>query len=298
MKSNKAFTLIELLVVIAIIAILAAILFPVFAQAKEAAKKTSCLSNNKQIGIGGVLYAQDNDDYLPETGWDGPCSQPVAGSNGYVAVNDAYFSGVYSFPIATRPYIKNQDVLKCPSDDAPAVFNKPGSQCYEQQLLQAGITGAYAGIALVPNAMMKIFPMSIAGNYFLSQTYAVSVAGDRNHRSTSKMFNNSQIVAPANVFFTTDAGSTLNAATGFYFAGWYISPGYDQAGRWTKGMRHTKGRNWSFCDGHAKYTRDDSILNSAGGTKSGNDIIVAYQSKGIYTWPETTDASYVRPSSY
>ena len=59
---NRAFTLIELLVVIAIIAILAAILFPVFAQAKEAAKKTSCLSNQKNIGTGIMLYLGDNDD--------------------------------------------------------------------------------------------------------------------------------------------------------------------------------------------------------------------------------------------
>src|SRR5256885_5331095 len=62
MFSSRAFTLIELLVVIAIIAILAAILFPVFAQAREAARKTTCLSNLKQLGIGMQMYASDNDD--------------------------------------------------------------------------------------------------------------------------------------------------------------------------------------------------------------------------------------------
>ena len=61
---RRGFTLIELLVVIAIIAILAAILFPVFAQAKEAAKKTSDLSNQKQLSLGHIMYSSDNDDYF------------------------------------------------------------------------------------------------------------------------------------------------------------------------------------------------------------------------------------------
>jgi prepilin-type N-terminal cleavage/methylation domain-containing protein len=67
---KTAFTLIELLVVIAIIAILAAILFPVFAQAKEAAKKTSCLSNEKQIGLAAALYENDYDDIIPLSGYE------------------------------------------------------------------------------------------------------------------------------------------------------------------------------------------------------------------------------------
>src|SRR5947199_8907686 len=69
---KRAFTLIELLVVIAIIAILAAILFPVFSQAKEAAKKTQCLSNTKQIGIGLYLYLNDSDDMLPMANYPDP----------------------------------------------------------------------------------------------------------------------------------------------------------------------------------------------------------------------------------
>jgi prepilin-type N-terminal cleavage/methylation domain-containing protein len=64
---RRAFTLIELLVVIAIIAIIAAILFPVFARAKEAAKKTTCISNLKNIGTAFVMYQSDNDDYFPNT---------------------------------------------------------------------------------------------------------------------------------------------------------------------------------------------------------------------------------------
>src|SRR5436305_5829833 len=64
-KQNRAFTLIELLVVIAIIAILAAILFPVFAQAREKARSISCLSNTKQLGLAVMMYVQDYDETFP-----------------------------------------------------------------------------------------------------------------------------------------------------------------------------------------------------------------------------------------
>jgi len=76
--ASRAFTLIELLVVIAIIAILAAILFPVFAEAKATAKQTVCLSNAKQIGMGSHLYAADEDDRMPAWATRVP---PVNGGN-------------------------------------------------------------------------------------------------------------------------------------------------------------------------------------------------------------------------
>jgi prepilin-type N-terminal cleavage/methylation domain-containing protein/prepilin-type processing-associated H-X9-DG protein len=101
MHSKRAFTLIELLVVIAIIAILAAILFPVFAQAKEAAKKTSCLSNMKQIGLGLIMYSNDYDDEI------------VAGGFAYAVPPDTYDywdAGVY-WDYVINPYIKNGTTL-------------------------------------------------------------------------------------------------------------------------------------------------------------------------------------------
>ncbi len=105
---KSAFTLIELLVVIAIIAILAAILFPVFAQAKEAAKKTVCLSNMKQLGLGLQLYLGDFDDRMFfRSGFANSRSGLIATSNANRWWN------------LLSPYEKNYDIFRCPSDSQP-----------------------------------------------------------------------------------------------------------------------------------------------------------------------------------
>ena len=102
---RRGFTLIELLVVIAIIAILAAILFPVFARAREKAKMASCLSNTKQLGLGAMMYVQDYDDIMfPRC--TGTWGQPGA---------------VYWYPTSATapgfimPYVKNEQIFYCPS---------------------------------------------------------------------------------------------------------------------------------------------------------------------------------------
>src|SRR5437762_3555303 len=96
---QNGFTLIELLVVIAIIAILAAILFPVFARARENARKSSCMSNLKQIGLGWLQYAQDYDELSV------PIRTGAGGSN--------YFN---SYALLMQPYIKSTQLFKCPSN--------------------------------------------------------------------------------------------------------------------------------------------------------------------------------------
>ena len=280
---HRAFTLIELLVVIAIIAILAAILFPVFAQARAKARQASCLSNCKQIGLGAMMYSQDYDEVLPETGWQGPCSP--AGPPPQTA-NDNFFSGVYAFPLAIQPYVKNYNILACPSDPDKGGWGKTGSLCYENQLLLMNVPGAYVGIRNVANAMTKAFPLSYAGNYFLSEAYATPTLPGING---GKMRSSASYATPANLIFVADVGSQV--AAGNAFGGWYITPGYGLTatgtGRWEKGQRHAGGRNWIFCDGHAKWTKDPGWLTTTGALKSQAQVMEEYRRMGLYTYPDT-----------
>jgi prepilin-type N-terminal cleavage/methylation domain-containing protein len=107
--NTKGFTLIELLVVIAIIAILAAILFPVFAQARERARATSCLSNTKQLGLAEMMYAQDYD----ETYWSNPWP---GGGISAGSCESPGCAGTTFWSDLLQPYIKNTGIFDCPSN--------------------------------------------------------------------------------------------------------------------------------------------------------------------------------------
>lgn len=103
-SKTKGFTLIELLVVIAIIAILAAILFPAFARARENARRASCQSNLKQLGLGIMQYVQDYDEKYP----------PL-----YVCYDAACSPNYDYWPVLVQPYLKSTQLLVCPSDSTP-----------------------------------------------------------------------------------------------------------------------------------------------------------------------------------
>ncbi len=134
---RRGFTLIELLVVIAIIAILAAILFPVFARAREKARQASCSSNLKQLELGAIMYATDYDQRNMYSGL----------SSGGVAATP---SGPYDGNGTTRwwwfdmlqPYIKNRQIILCPSDDGVTSCCGFPNRSYQPNTNMAGVAEA------------------------------------------------------------------------------------------------------------------------------------------------------------
>ncbi len=135
MRRSRAFTLIELLVVIAIIAILAAILFPVFAQAKESARKTGCLNNLKQIGLGMTLYMGDHSDVYPTWAASVP---PINGGTGREIPPD----------LQLMPYMKSDQVFKCPSDNL-ARSDRNGFAFWDGNYRTKGLLRSYAYVGTI-----------------------------------------------------------------------------------------------------------------------------------------------------
>ena len=150
----RGFTLIELLVVIAIIAILAAILFPVFAQAREAARKTSCMSNHKQYSAATMMYVQDFDETFPQS---------------------AYFAGtcIATFYSVVQPYVKNAQVNQCPSEpkaiDLQSMFRGSAPACVDTP----PFTSLVINHDVFTNGFAGIRPMTMAAIPRAAETVSI-----------------------------------------------------------------------------------------------------------------------------
>ena len=136
-RKSAGFTLIELLVVIAIIAILAAILFPVFAKAREKARQSSCSSNTKQMATAFMSYLQDYDEKFPLAGY------AITGFSIPGAGGSADGSNVNMWRFYIMPYVKNYQILLCPSSAWNGDPTYPGNQ----MLRQYGYNGNVSGVA-------------------------------------------------------------------------------------------------------------------------------------------------------
>jgi prepilin-type N-terminal cleavage/methylation domain-containing protein/prepilin-type processing-associated H-X9-DG protein len=145
---RQAFTLIELLVVVAIIGILAAILFPVFARARENARRASCMSNLKQIGLGVMQYTQDYDERYPPKYW-GPASggsqniQSDPSMPGYLFIQSDSVTNDHfvSWMDLTHPYTKSTQIYVCPSATAKSTLD--ASYIYASYGYSGGLSGRY-----------------------------------------------------------------------------------------------------------------------------------------------------------
>ena len=154
MRSSGGFTLIELLVVIAIIAILAAILFPVFQRVRENARRTACLSNQKQLGLAFVQYSQDADELMPSA-TKGLAGAGVLGGWNYYSVFGQAPNTPAVFDVtkgSLYPYIKSKGVYVCPDD---SVGQANGSSYAYSSC--AALYTAPAGTALYPGKSLSQF---------------------------------------------------------------------------------------------------------------------------------------------
>jgi prepilin-type N-terminal cleavage/methylation domain-containing protein len=262
LKGRDGFTLIELLVVIAIIAILAAILMPVFARAREKARQASCLSNLKQWGTAAMMYTQDYDERLPAV----TCSD-VFGTNPWCT---GPFNYLVPWPLSLQPYLKNFQVGVCPSDPDKATFSKcgVGGGNYDEILVALGWPGARRG--MLPQECAQIFPLSYSSNYFLSGTI---VGGGLGGISLAR------IKAPAKIVFMTDYGKGTAPWSATVYGTFYAIPGYNTNSRFRASSRHSEGRVWNFCDGHAKWVKDEFGANDAA-------TQAAYRQKGVLWNPD------------
>lgn len=219
-QRRSAFTLIELLVVIAIIAILAAILFPVFAQARDKARQTACLSNQKQIGTALMMYAQDYDETLPSAPYSGLIADPdaLAGWNWALWVPKLH------------PYVKNYQVFACPNGPINASYLRgagtnrwPIHLAYNEYILNQGY--GFATLAALGGANNGIADISLVSESVVPGIYQ-NWSDGRVIASKPQPFDLYRLLC-ANGVGTTEAAC--------------------------RGRHNDRGVNIIFADGHAKF---------------------------------------------
>jgi prepilin-type N-terminal cleavage/methylation domain-containing protein len=182
---RKAFTLIELLVVIAIIAILAAILFPVFARARENARRASCMSNMKQIALGIMQYTQDYDEHLPRYAVCGPITLETgfnSGNSGCSSPSPGNYYHLWMHMI--YPYVKSNQIFNCPSNE-PVVQNYTGGYIAILSYGYNTTLGGNLNLAAIPQVSQT--PMISESTYYLTDPDMICQSPSRNASCTGNI---------------------------------------------------------------------------------------------------------------
>ena len=259
-RPSRGFTLIELLVVIAIIAILAAILFPVFQKVRENARRTACLSNTKQVALAVIQYSQDNDEKCPG-GVDGYGGNPAGvGGSGWAGQ-------VYA-------YVKSTGVFLCPDDSTS--FGGSHASSYG---LNANLSLGVPGARNYPDACSRSDSVSLAAiNSPAKTVYAFEVAGSNGYDITTEELDKSLGGTVGNCG-GSPAGEGLGAGydpTGYNslqnpdqvsgqgdghlkYATGYLNGVTNNLGQFNSpngrhsGGGNAGGSNFVMCDGHAKF---------------------------------------------
>jgi prepilin-type N-terminal cleavage/methylation domain-containing protein/prepilin-type processing-associated H-X9-DG protein len=253
-KHTSGFTLIELLVVIAIIAILAAILFPVFAKAREKARQISCASNEKQLGLGFIQYSQDNDEDFPAT------AASLARNGDFLG--QGWAGEIY-------PYVKSAGVYKCPDDSTQAPGPNNGVNYYNVSYIAnlnllrtdgGSATDPHLGqsIAAQASPAKTVILAESQGDYApltdpteTSPNNVVSGVSNANGGTNSVLY----------VFGSGNGSGGAALSTGCLggLTSSVSCPQNTNGGFAAPTGRHTDGSNYLFCDGHVKWLRGAQV---------------------------------------